>query len=216
MKTKVISLLLVIVLCTSVNAQQKNGLYFTVNPLGILEIQAAYGAGIGYRFNEQWEASTEYAQLKPSVWMGEGKYTNIQGFKTTSTIKYTLHINEYTNSRTFVGAEFRYKQFSYDDVADFTNLTTGKTMKEYNFKNTTRVKGFAGIIGKQWDLGENSRWALELTAGIGLRFKNIQRDNTPENSFIVATDTGFGETPNYKDNHTSVYFPIGLRVMIRL
>ncbi len=216
MKTKIITLLSAIVICTTINAQQKNGLYLTVNPLGVLEIQAAYGAGIGYRFNEQWEVSSEYAQLKQNFLFGEGKFTNIQGFKSTTTVKYSIDINEYTKSRTFVGAEFRYKQYSFDDVADFTNNTTGKTVKEYAFKNTTSVKGFAGIVGKQWDLGENSKWALELTAGIGLRFKNIHRSNTPENSFIVAKDAGFGETPNYKDNHTSVYFPIGLRLMFRL
>lgn len=216
MKATIITLLSVVILCTSINAQQKNGLYFSVNPLAILEVQASYGGAVGYRFNENWEVSAEYSQLKPSLWMGEGKYTNIQGFKTTYAVKYSIDINEYTKSRTFVGAEFRYKQFSYDDVADFTDMASGKTIKDYNFKNNTSVKGFAGLIGKQWDLGENSRWALELTAGIGLRFKNIQRDNIPANTFIVPKDAGFGETPNYKDNQTSVYFPIGLRIMVRL
>lgn len=216
MKASFISLLSAIFLCTSVNAQQKQGLYLSLNPLGVLEVQASYGAGIGYRFNEQWEISTEYGQLKPSLWMGEGKYTNIEGFRSVTAIKYSIYINEYTKSKTFVGAEFRYKQFSYDDVADFTNKTTGITTKDYNYKNTTSVKGFAGLIGKQWDLGESSRWALELVAGIGLRFKNINRNNTPANSFIVPKDTGFGETPNYKNNTTSIYFPVGIRLMVRL
>ena len=72
------------------------------------------------------------------------------------------------------------------------------------------------IIGKQFDLGYMSNWALEFTAGVGLRNKNVQRDNTPANSAIVPKDLGFGETPNYLDNHTSFYFPIGVRVMVRL
>jgi hypothetical protein len=216
MKARIITLLSAVILCTAINAQQKSGAYLSVNPLGILEVQAAYGAGIGYRFNEQWEISSEYSQLKPSTWMGEGKYTNIEGFRSVTAIKYTINVNEFSKSKTFIGAEFRYKKFSYDDVADFTNKTTGVTTKEYNYKNNTTTKGFAAIVGKQWDLGENSKWALELTAGIGLRFKNIVREGAPENSYVVPTNTGFAETPNYKDNTTGVYFPIGLRVMFRL
>lgn len=216
MKTKFIALCSIVILCTSVNAQQKNGAYLSVNPLGILEVQAAYGAGIGYRFSEQWEISSEYATLKPSTWMGEGKFTNIEGFRSVTAIKYSIDVNEVTKSKTFIGAEFRYKKFSYDDMADFTNKTTGVTTKEYNYRNTTITKGFATLIGKQWDLGENSKWALELTAGIGLRFKNVLRNGAPENSYVVPTNTGFAETPNYKDNTTGVYFPVGLRVMFRL
>jgi hypothetical protein len=216
MKAKIILLLSVIVICSAANAQQKKGLYLSVNPFAILEPQAAYGAGVGYRINELVEISTEYAQIQPSAIMGEGNYTNIQGFRSVTQFKYSLSVNEYTKSKTFIGAEFRLRKYSFDDQASFTNKATGATIKDYNFKNTTTVKGFAGIIGKQWDFGEDSRWALELTAGIGLRFKNIQRDGTPDNTFIVPKTMGFGETPNYVDNYTSVYFPIGLRVMVRL
>ena len=216
MKARIFFILVAFIISNNVIAQQKKGLYLSVNPLGVLEPQAAYGAGIGYRFNEYFELSTEYAQLKPSTWMGEGKYTNIEGYRAVTTAKITISTNEWKKSKTFIGIEGRVRNYSFDDVANFTNKSTQLTIKDHNFKNKTSVFGVAGLIGKQYDLGEDSRWAIEFTAGLGLRFKNINREGTPENSFIVPTEMGFAETPNYVDKYTSVYFPVGIRLMVRL
>ena len=144
------------------------------------------------------------------------RFNGVNGFRTVTQLKYTISRNEEKYNKVFIGGEVRYKTFNYTDIANFTNLQTGMVTKDYAYKNTTTVKGLAAIIGKQFDFGYLSNWAIEFTAGVGLRVKNIQRENIPENSAIVPKDIGFGETPNYADNHTSLYFPIGVRVMVRL
>lgn len=216
MKRNIIMLLLVSIITSATNAQQKSGFYISANPLAILEPQAAYGAGIGYRFNEYLELSAEYSTLSSSNLLVGYRFNGVEGFRSVAQLKYTISINEEKYNKVFVGAEARVKSYSYMDVASFTNTQTGAVTKDYQYKNNTTVKGFAAIIGKQLDLGYLSNWCIEFTAGVGLRTKTIQRENTPANSAIVPKDTGFGETPNYLDNHTSFYFPIGVRVMFRL
>ena len=216
MKRNLFMLLTVLAITVAANGQQKTGLYLSVNPLAILEPQAAYGAGVGYRFNDYLEISTEYATLSSNNMFDAYRFNGVEGFRSVTQIKYTISVNEEKYNKVFVGAEVRYKNYTYMDMANFTNTQTGVVTKDYQYKNTTTVKGFAAIIGKQFDLGYMSNWALEFTAGVGLRNKNVQRDNTPANSAIVPKDLGFGETPNYLDNHTSFYFPIGVRVMVRL
>jgi hypothetical protein len=216
MKAVITFLILVLLVNFSANAQPKSGLYLSVNPLAVLEPQAAYGAGIGYRFNEYLEISAEYATLGSSAFFNDYRFTNVNGFRSVAQLKYTISMNEEKYSKVFVGAEARYKTFNYLDVANFTNKQTGELLKDCAHQNTTTVKGFAAIIGKQFDLGYLSNWSLEFIAGIGVRNKNIQRSQTPENSFIMPKDIGFGETPNYLENHTSLYFPIGVRIMVRL
>ncbi len=207
-------LLLVVFICTNVNAQKK--LYFSVNPFGALEPQAAYGLAVGYAFNDQFDISTEYSLLTKPTWTDEGKYTNIKGFRSITTVKFTTSADEWKQTRNFVGAELRVRQFSYDDTQDFSNTATHTVINDYTFKNHTKTIGFAGLIGKQKDMCENGRIVLEVTAGIGLRYTTITRDNTPANSTIVPVETGFGEMPNYRNDQTSFYFPLAMRVIFKL
>lgn len=197
-------------------SQQKPGLYLSVNPLSVLEPQAAYGMGVGFRINEDWEISTEYALIKPNILLGEGKYTNLNGSRSVTQLKYTVSVNEYTQSKFFIGLEYRNKNYSFTDVADFTLKNTGATLKEVQHTNNTQVNGYGFIIGKQYDLGVDSKWAIEFLAGVGVRVKTINREGVPENSYIVAKDLGFGETPNYLNNYKALYFPVGIRLMVRL
>ena len=61
MKATFSFVVVMLLLYNTLQAQQKSGLYLSVNPLSILEPQAAYGAGVGFRFNDYLEISTEYA-----------------------------------------------------------------------------------------------------------------------------------------------------------
>lgn len=216
MKATFILLLGVLLIYKTASSQQPAGVYLSVNPLAILEPQATYGLGLGYRFDQNMEIFTEYSILKPGLFTGEGKFTNIKGYRSITQFKYTISSNEYTKSKTFIGMEYRLRKYTYEDQANFTNKSTGATIKEYNFINTTTAHGFGGFIGKQWDLGEESRWCLEAFIGLGLRYKMIDRNSVPSNSFIVPVAAGFAETPNYVDNHTTLYVPGGIRIMVRL
>ena len=170
MKRNIIVLLLVFIIATATNAQQKSGFYLSANPLAILEPQAAYGAGIGYRFNEYLELSAEYSTLSSSNLLVGYRFNGVEGFRSVAQLKYTISINEEKYNKVFIGAEARVKSYSYMDVANFTNTQTGAVVKDYQYKNNTTVKGFAAIIGKQLDLGYLSNWCIAFTAGVGLSF----------------------------------------------
>ncbi|MBP9213273.1 MAG: DUF3575 domain-containing protein [Chitinophagaceae bacterium] len=216
MKAIISFVMLMLFAINTANAQPKSGLYLSVNPLAVLEPQSALGAGVGFRFNDYLEISTEYATLGSSKMFDAYRFNGVTGFRSVTQLKYTIGMNEDKYSKTFVGAEARYKTYTYTDVASFTNKQSGSVTKDCAYKNTTSVKGFAGIIGKQFDLGYLSNWSLEFSAGVGVRFTDIQRNGTPENSNIVPKDIGFGEIPNYVDHYTAFYFPIAVRVMVRL
>lgn len=213
----VISFVVFILLANlAANAQFKSGVYLTVNPLGVLEPQTSIGGGIAFRLNDDIEISGEYSSLSSSLFLNDYRFTDVVGSRSIVRVKYTISKNEEQYSRVFIGAEARFKSFTHADVASFTNLQTGVVSKDVAHKNTVTVKGYGAIIGKQFDLGYLSNWSIEFTAGIGLRFKNTHRTDVPNNSYIVPKDIGFGETPNYLNNHTSFYFPVGVRVMLRL
>lgn len=214
MYSRLLTLLFIVLSVMKVTAQQTSGLYLSVNPFSIVESQSTYGAGLGY-FNEKFEICTEIGQLNPPLW-GSDKFVQIQGYRSVTRFKYFFVINDLKQSKTFVGAEFRYKNFAYDDIADFVNNATGITLKDYVFRNNTQVKAYAALIGKQFDMCESGRWVIEFSLGVGIRTKHIQRENTPPNTYIVPVKMGFGETPNYVDNYTSVHVPIGIRIFVKL
>lgn len=214
MKARCFALMLGLMFFCRVGAQQTSGLYLSLNPLCLAESQAVYGVGLGY-FNPRWEICSEIGQLNPPMW-GSDRYVQIQGFRTVSRFKYFFNVDEMKQSKTFFGAEFRSKNYAFDDIADFVSRTTGATIKDYVFRNTTTVKAYAALFGKQFEMGEMGRWVIEFTAGLGVRMKHQERDNTPPNSYIVPVKLGFGETPNYADNYTSVHVPLGIRIMVKL
>jgi hypothetical protein len=208
------AILIITIITASANAQ--SGLYLSVNPLAALEPQAAYGMAVGYAFNDQVDISTEYSRLTKPTWTDEGKYTNIKGFRSVTTMKLTTSTDEYKRVRNFVAAEVRVRQFSFDDMQDFTNNSTHAVTSNFTFKNNTKTIGLAALVGKQREIGYSGRFVMEFTAGIGVRHTTVNRENTPMNSTIVPVETGFGEMPNYRDQQTSVYFPLAIRVIMKL
>lgn len=215
---KRLALIMLAIACMQVAAmaQSQKGFYIAASPLAILEPQAAYGLAVGYTVNENFDVSTEYARLSKPTWTDEGQYVNLKGMRSITTFRFTTATDEWRRTKNFVAAELRYKKFSFDDTQDFTNTTTHATLKDYQFRNTTQIYGLAAIIGKQRDLCESGKLVLEVSAGIGLRYTKVNRDNTPANSYIVPVDTGLGEMPNYRNDQTSLYFPLSLKLIVRL
>lgn len=214
MKTRIAILLLLAFL--GIEAKAQEGVYLSYNPFAILEPQAAYGIGIGYQFNPQFEMVNEPSVISKPLWTSEGNYTNIKGFRNITTFKFTTSSDEWLGTKNFIAAEIRFKKIIFDDMADFTNQATRIVTKDVAFINKTTSIGIAAILGKQKDLLENGRLVVEFTAGVGLRYIGIYRQNTPANSTIVAKEAGFGEIPNYRNNETSFYFPLALRLIMRL
>lgn len=213
---KQLALLLVMALAfINVNAQSTKGIYLSVNPFAVLEPQAAYGMAVGYTFNENFDVSTEYSRLSKPNWGDAGSYINIKGFRSITTLKFTTSTDEWRRSRNFIAAEFRIRKFSFDDVQDFTDVASHNTIRDYWFKNNTTVKGLAVLAGKQKDMCENGKWVLEFTAGIGVKQTTVNRENTPANMTIVPVEAALGEIPNYRNEQTSVYFPLALRVIMK-
>ena len=206
---------ILLIACAALKVQSQ-GLYLSVNPLGIMEPQAAYGLGVGYIFNDQIDVSTEFSKLSKPTWTDEGKYTNVKGFRSISTIKITTSTDDWKLTRNFIAAELRVKNISFDDMQDFTNTATHATIKDFWFKNHTKSIGIAGMFGKQKYLCESGKWILELTAGIGLKYITVTREHTPSNAVMVAKETGFGEMPNYRNDQTSFYFPLAARIIVKL
>jgi|GEM_PF-5590221 len=213
---KRVTFFFIVLVFTAFKAQSQQGLYLSLNPLSALEPQAAYGLAVGYAFNEQIDVSTEYSRLTKPSWTDEGKFTNVKGFRSVTTMKFTTSTNEWKRTRSFVAAELRVRQFSYDDTQDYTNMATHATISDYTTKNNTKVIGLAALIGKQKEIGYSGKWVMEFTAGVGVRHTTVNRSNTPENAVIVPVEAGFGEMPNYKNEQTSLYFPLAIRVIMRL
>jgi len=215
MKTRIVAILLIVFVCTKPNAQSRTGVYFIFNPLATLELQAAYSAGIGYQFNSQFDISSEYSFISKPLWTAEGKYANVKGWRNIVTARFTIDEDEWRQSKVFAAVEFRTKKLTYDDQADFTDASNN-VIKDYTYRNKTFTTGIAGLIGKQVSLNESGTLMVEMTAGIGARNQSVTKENIPLNTSIVPKAAGFMEIPNTVNSAISAYFPMGVRLIVRL
>jgi hypothetical protein len=141
------------------------------NPWGLLEPQAAIGAGIGYRLRDNLEIWSETSFLTRGFPDG---YDHTSGIRQILQLKYFFG----KNRDFFVAGEVRYKSFTTDYRDNFYDQTTRDTL---SFSHRSRYYFFgAGLqLGGRFRLGKSDHFFLELTGGLGVKQKTIIRYGVP-------------------------------------
>lgn len=154
----------------------QRGLYVSFNPLSIIEVQqGAVGLGIGYRISERVEIFTEASYLYTGFVTSGDNFKNLQGFRAVINGKYFFK----TRRPFFIGVEFRFKKYKYDDEADFENVQTADTLFKKPFQLQNSLSGAAVFIGKKFRLSKNGKFEIEGLAGVGLKYRSLQFQALP-------------------------------------
>jgi hypothetical protein len=190
-------------------------------PSSFLESDAGASLGIGLQLAKRWEAVFDpmyifYAPYKTPD-DNAGEKTKIKGSKIRTGIKYYLRDYEYAGKpKLFFAVEWHYKRVTETKWDDFgMNGANGQyaffqrgQYDEIKTENGGIVK--TGFITKLW----NPRWALEVFAGIGVKYTRRRQTNMP-------TGGEFLNDPNFDDIFTSTagatpMMPLGARFLFRI
>lgn len=154
----------------------QKGFYLSFNPHSIIEPeQGGVGLGIGYRINKRIEVWTELNYLYKGFFQDPGDFDNMKGFRSITSFKYYY----YNKHGMFVGAEFRIKNYSFDDKETFVNMQLNDTLTNFKHKATHTLIGGAVFWGKRFKLTANGKFELEGNVGIGVKQRRISRKNIP-------------------------------------
>ena len=158
------------------------GLYLSFNPHSIFEPeQGAVGLGVGYRISKRIEVWTELNYLYKGFFQNPGYFDNLKGFRSITSFKYYY----YNKHGMFVGAEFRLKNYSFDDKNTFINMQTNDTLTNFQYKAIHTLAGGAIFWGKRFKLTGNGKFELEGNVGIGVKQRTIKRENVPSGYFKI-------------------------------
>lgn len=174
------------ILCTSALVAQrtnrhtpviKKGVYLSLNPYSILEPeQGAAGIGIGYRLNKRIELFSEMACLYRGFFMEDENFWKLKGFRLILSGKY-FYQNKYGF---FVGAEIRWKRYSFTDENTFVRASSPDTLSNYRYRPRHELFGGGVFWGKRFKLTPNGKWELEGNIGIGVKYRHIIRNGVPD------------------------------------
>jgi hypothetical protein len=178
-------LIFLLSICIKATAQKKvsrstpviqKGFYLSFNPHSIIEPgQGAVGLGIGYRITKRIEIWTELNYLYKGFFQEGGNYDNLKGFRNITSFKY------YYNNRLgmFIGAEFRIKNYSFNDRNTFVNIQTSDTLTNFQYTATHTLSAGALFWGKRLKLTANGKFEMEGNVGLGIKQRRISRKNIP-------------------------------------
>lgn len=185
-----------------------------MNTLSLLEPQqAAVGAGINYKIARRWDVSAEFNYLFEGFVQDLDDYTTNGGYRTIFTLK------RFSKSRIFFyGIDARIKYFSFTDKRDFINPVTADTLFNLVHNASNTLIGAAAIVGLRIPISKNRKWALELNAGLGNKYRTVKRKNIPAG---YEYDRGIIPVPKHYNIVTdqdisgpnNFYFPAGIRIM---
>ena len=217
---KKIFVALLLFTCLHAAAQRKNrhtpiiteGAYLSFNPHGLVEPeQGAIGLGAGYRFNKRIEAWVEGSYLYNGI-VSESDFTGLKGFRAIVSGKY-FYQNKYGF---FVGAEFRVKQYSFDDHGTFFNAQTNTTIDNYPYKAQHTLIGGGVFWGKRFKITGDGKFELEGNIGIGVKHRSISRKNVAA-GYAIAEDIYHREVFINRDIDADLpYFPATVRFIYHL
>jgi len=177
------------------------------NPFGLLEPPMAIGAGIGYRFNKQFELWSETSLLKNGIAVTPGP---VNGIRQIAQLKYFLE----KNGVYFLAVEGRYKYYSYRDTGVFINTATHDTMQRVSYSHEHSVFGAGLQLGGRWSLSHNGRLQMELTIGLGIKWKQIIRKGAPADyTNIDYPGPDISVRAISDDKNANFYFPGSLRII---
>jgi len=193
----------------------QKGIYLALNPYSVLEPeQGAAGLGIGYRFNRRLEVFTEMNFLYRGFFMEDEEYWKLKGFRFIISGKY-FYQNKYGF---FLGAEFRWKRYAFNDANAFVHPTLMDTLSNYRYRPGHNLLGGAVFWGKRFKLTPNGKWELEGQVGIGAKYRQISRNGVPagyEKIEYFPKDR-ISPIPDRDLDQALPYFPATFRVLYHL
>jgi hypothetical protein len=180
------------------------------NPLGLLELQMAFGVGIGYQVTTWWQIWVESSAL--GQFYQKPAQSCIGGFREIFATKFYFGPRQ----SLFAAAEFRWKQVYYHDVDDFENPTTGMVLRQYTYRLEDIVMGGALWFGARIRISDNHRWRLEPSIGLGVKGRTVERFGAPAG--YVPKEGGLDNLNPLSwsprdSNPALIYFPATLRVV---
>lgn len=190
----------------------QKGLYVSFNPAGILEIQqGAVGLGLGYRVSERVELWTEASYLYRGFATEGDNFKNLSGFRGIISGKYFLK----TRHPFFLGVEFRFKQYSYDNKTDFENISTVDTLLNLPYQLKNNLYGGAAFFGRRFKISRSGKFEIEAQAGVGAKYRFVNYNNVPA-GYTKINYLLRGPIHLYPDNYFYTeqwvpYFPASIR-----
>jgi Protein of unknown function (DUF3575) len=219
---KIFSSLFFLLISITVVAQKKSrhtpiiqkGWYLSFNPHSLFELQqGAVGLGIGYRINNRIELWTELNYLYKGFAQNPGYFDDLKGFRSIVSFKYYY----YNKHGMFAGAEFRIKNYSFDDKNTFVNTQLNDTLTNFRYRATNTLVGGAVFWGKRFKLTANGKFELEGNVGIGVKQRRINRKNLPSGySKIENFNKVFSLVPDTDVEDAYPYFPAIFRFIYHL
>ncbi|MEO7265044.1 MAG: hypothetical protein ABIW38_09035 [Ferruginibacter sp.] len=193
----------------------QRGLYLSFNPHSIFEPQqGAVGIGAGYRINKRWEVWNELNYLYKGFLQDPNEFKNLQGIRNITSLKYF-----YNNKHGFfVGTEFRYKHYSFDDKNTFINSQLNDTLRNIPYKSSHTLLGGGVFWGKRFKVTANGKFELEGNVGLGVKQRYIKRKQVPagyEKINYYVKDRIF-LLPDFDEEQSLPYFPAIVRFIYHL
>jgi hypothetical protein len=193
----------------------QKGFYISFNPHSILEPeQGAVGIGVGYRFNKRFEIWNEFNYLYKGFFQDREDFRNLNGLRNITSLKYF-----YNNKHGFfVGAEFRIKNYSFDDQANFENIQTGDTLARFNYRSGHTLIGGGAFWGKRFKISANGKFEMEGNIGVGVKQRMIHRKNVPPGYTKIEyfEKDRISPIPDNDIEESLVYFPAIVRFIYHL
>ncbi len=174
------------------------------NPLGLLELPAAVGVGIGYRLSDKVEIGSETSLLRNGP-LPVG--SSLTGIRQIVQLKRFMDKNHHF----FLAGEIRYKSFSFLDSNDLINPVTRDTLSGIHYRTHISFVGAAFQFGTRLPLSTNGRFQLEITAGLGIKQKTIGRKGIPVEYQNLYHSIDLNVWDLMYTPGTTIYFPGSIR-----
>ena len=175
----------------------------------------AFGAGIGYRLNKRMELFSEASYLASDQYYF---VSPLSGFRGIFKARYYLQNASSRSSRSeiFIGLDLRYKKYKYGDSNDFANGILHDTLMGVNFQSRHHFFGAGLEIGYRTPLSRNGRFQIELTAGVGVKWKTIERVGPPAGYAYMGRylSIDYNIRDGMEQDGVLPYFPAAMRFLV--
>ncbi|MBU0488984.1 MAG: DUF3575 domain-containing protein [Bacteroidetes bacterium] len=163
------------------------------NPTTLLDpANPAFAAGAEFRLNETMCLYTELSYISNGISIyGRSTGIRISGFKAALDYRYIFSRDYYDGERFFFGINVFYKSSTANKEVDFQRFG-GLYSELIDVDIKRRIIGGHFLLGVEVFMPEE-RWRIEGYGGIGLRHKNIEKTNIPEDAEEVAPNIFFSD-----------------------
>ena len=190
---------------------QKKSTYWSMgtNPLSIAESGLTIGVCGSYTLSKRYEVWAELSAIVKNNYF-PSDWKRLSGYRFILQPRYTI----LDAGSTFIAPELRIKGYSFNNTQNLINEQTNDTLSNYKFKESQFLIGSALIVGTDVMLSKKHRIFLEITGGIGGKYRTIKMKDIPAGYVADFERRPDGLAPNYEGgNAGTVYFPVGFRLM---